>query len=171
MRWILNIVQTWMYLLLNQCFLTFFKSGHTQGVFFIQHTRVNRGGYWWLESTSAWGCLELEMCGSVSSQHLRFAAFNHFGRSNSLTSKYFPEESLVSFSNQKNRRCLMGQYKLTPYVFPCPPSECFRRPLQVCEYGHKRCTVHLLTFLSRNPVHWGALGVLELCRKVPYHHL
>ena len=74
----------------------FFNSGHTQGVFFIQHTRVNRGGCGWLELTSAWGCLELGMCGSVSSRHLRFASFCHFDRSNSLTFKYFPEESLVS---------------------------------------------------------------------------
>ena len=73
------------------------------------------------------------MCGSVSSQHLRFASFHHFGRSSSLTSEYFLAESLVSFSNQINRRYLMGQYKLTLYIFPCPP------PLQSAYAGLCRC--------------------------------
>lgn len=68
----------------------------------------------------------------------------------------------------------MGQYKLTPYIFPCPTlrQSAFAGLCRFMrESGHAGGTIHLWMCFSRNPVHRGALGVFELCRKVPYHHL
>lgn len=86
----------------------FCKSGPTWEVFYVQHGGLDRGGCWWPEGASAWGCLEPGTCGSVSPHHLKVSDSSAFGRSEEAIPKPLLGESLVRFSDQKTRRLSNG---------------------------------------------------------------